>query len=354
MMLADSVRRLLARHDGVPAHAGYASIAPAQDLGAAYVAAGFTHALAGETEEDSRAALRDAAAILRESAQHAVALPLAESMLANWLAREAGWAPESALCSVALATSGPLLTLASDAMAVQPATLACVPWGRSPGAVYALARHAAGCRIVRIDGPTPVVREGMNLAGEPRDALRVDDDAARAARIGSARCDPLAVLALAALLRSAQMVGAMERTLDLALDHARTRTQFGRAIGSFQAVQQMLAQHANHVAAASAAVDLGVDSWGTEEAILNAAIAKSRAGEAAGVAAECAHQVIAAMGYAMEHPLQRATRRLWSWRDDYGNEAFWNALIGGRFLAQPAHDAWPLLVDRPPPPIADR
>jgi acyl-CoA dehydrogenase len=150
------------------------------------------------------------------------------------------------------------------------------------------------------------------------------------------------------------MVGAMERTLDLALDHARTRTQFGRRIGSFQAVQQMLAQHANHVAAASVAVDLAIDCWDTEDATLNAAIAKSRAGEAAGVAAECAHQVIAAMGYAMEHPLQRATRRLWSWRDDYGNETFWNVLIGERFLAHPAHDAWPLLVDRPPPPVASR
>jgi acyl-CoA dehydrogenase len=346
-MLADSVRRLLAQHEAPGAHAAAPPSDAADVLGPAFVAAGFTQALIAEAGDDPRPALADGVAILREAAYHAVALPLAESMLANWLAAHAGWEPEPALCTVALDGAGAALALCADAI---PVALPRVPWGGEVDVVYALAALGAKCRVVRLEGAT-VAATGANLADEPRNTLRIDPDVRAAVRIG-ADADPQQVLALGAVLRSAQMVGAMERTLDLALDHARTRVQFGRTIGTFQAVQQLLAQHANHVAAAAAALDLAVDYWGSEHAIFHAGIAKSRTGEAAGFAAECAHQIVAAMGYAMEHPLQRVTRRLWTWRDDCGNEAYWNTVIGTRVLAHGAGGAWPALVDHPPAPLA--
>jgi acyl-CoA dehydrogenase len=264
----------------------------------------------------------------------------------NWLAASVGWDPEEGFVGVSIAVDPSCLARSADGGSTAPMTLSRTPWGRIAGAVYALAVDADSCRVARIDAEHWTVRCGVNLAGEPRDALELDAGAFDAARLSTVQVDPLCVLAMAALLRAAQMVGAMERTLDLALEHARTRIQFGRPISGFQAVQQMLAQHANHVAAAAAAVDLAVDAWGSNDAILCAGIAKSRAGEAAGLAAECAHQVVAAMGYAMEHPLQRATRRLWSWRDEYGNEAFWNERIGADVLASGADNAWALLADR--------
>ena len=46
-------------------------------------------------------------------------------------------------------------------------------------------------------------------------------------------------------------------------------------------------------------------------------------GEAAGTGAAIAHQVHGAMGFTYEHSLHHATRRLWAWREEFGNEAVW-------------------------------
>jgi acyl-CoA dehydrogenase len=94
-------------------------------------------------------------------------------------------------------------------------------------------------------------------------------------------------------------------------------------------------------------VDLGADALAGGDGELEAAIAKSRAGEAAGFATEISHQVVGAMGFTLEHPLHRYTRRLWSWRDEYGNEAYWNARIGDAVLRADPSGAWPLIADRP-------
>ena len=44
-------------------------------------------------------------------------------------------------------------------------------------------------------------------------------------------------------------------------------------------------------------------------------------GEAAGIGAAIAHQMHGAIGFTQEHQLHYLTRRLWSWRDEFGNEA---------------------------------
>ena len=203
--------------------------------------------------------------------------------------------------------------------------------------------HLHGSRIFR------KVDAGESLAGEPRDRLRIDSAPAR--RVEGTTAGQ--ALGMGALLRAAQMAGAMEAALELALDHAGTRRQFGRAIGEFQAVQQMLAVLASHAAAAAAAVDLAVATWDDDDPLPAAAIAKSRAGEAAAVVSEMAHQVIAAMGFTREHPLHRATRRLWSWRDEFGSEAFWSERLGAALLAAGGDGAWPLIARAASPSNAD-
>jgi acyl-CoA dehydrogenase len=64
-----------------------------------------------------------------------------------------------------------------------------------------------------------------------------------------------------------------------------------------------------------------------------AASAKIRTGEAAGHACAIAHQVFGAIGFTEEHELHQFTKRLWSWRDECGNEAFWSRELGERILA---------------------
>ena len=72
------------------------------------------------------------------------------------------------------------------------------------------------------------------------------------------------------------------------------------------------------------------------------------AGRAAGIINRLAHQLHGAIGYTDEHRLQYSTRRLWSWRDEYGTDAEWSpvwvAPVPGRWRR-----LWPTLTRWPPP-----
>jgi acyl-CoA dehydrogenase len=191
-----------------------------------------------------------------------------------------------------------------------------------------------------------MVQERRNLAGEPRETLILDGVMlpATAVRPAPAGCED-GVLPFGALLRTQQMVGAMERCLDHSLGYATQRQQFGRPIGRFQAVQQMLAEAAGHYAAAAAAADLAREAFGTAEFAFAVALAKARVGEAAGKVAGVCHQVHGAMGFTQEHPLHFATRRLWSWRDEFGHEPFWQERIGHLVCSRGGEALWLLLTE---------
>jgi acyl-CoA dehydrogenase len=285
------------------------------------------------SDEDN---LRDAVSVLHYAGYYTARVPIAEALLAHWLAMKAGWEEHGVPVVVERAPATSLVS-GTDGSLTATGELPNVPWGRYATAVYVLDQG----RIVRIDAAGARATHGENVAGEPRDTLALSGAAVKRSSV-TIEADDL--LARAALLRAALMVGAMDRTLDLSVEHASTRVQFGKSIGKFQAVQQLLAVLATNVAAAAAAVDLAADR-GTPFAI---AIAKARAGEAAGLSAEIAHQVIAAMGFTLEHPLHLATRRLWSWRDEAGSESYWNARIGKTVCEAGGSALWPMVTDLGP------
>jgi alkylation response protein AidB-like acyl-CoA dehydrogenase len=96
-----------------------------------------------------------------------------------------------------------------------------------------------------------------------------------------------------------------------------------------------LAALAEQTAAASVAVESAPIAVGAERSSAAPAIAaaKIRASEAAGKVAEIAHQVHGAIGFTHEHSLHRLTRRLWSWRDEFGTEAHWSRELGRAVIA---------------------
>ena len=127
-----------------------------------------------------------------------------------------------------------------------------------------------------------------------------------------------------AALRAMAIAGALERVLMQTVEYARTRVQFGKPIASFQAIQQQLAVLAGHTAAAGLAAEAAIaDIEAPERLRRSAAVAKIRCGEAAGAVASIAHQVHGAIGITKEHSLHFATRRLWSWRAEFGAESYW-------------------------------
>jgi acyl-CoA dehydrogenase len=182
-------------------------------------------------------------------------------------------------------------------------------------------------------------RRGMNLAGEARDDLLVSRGDGEKLAVPD-WLGPEGLDAAGALIRAAQMRGAMQRAVDMSLTHAGDREQFGRPIGKFQAVQHMLADAAGQLVAAGALVDNAAEAWGHADFGFRAALAKSRAGTAAGKVAEVAHQVHAAMGFTQDHDLNFYTRRLWSWRDEFGSEAVWQERIGRAVCAQGGGALW--------------
>jgi len=102
---------------------------------------------------------------------------------------------------------------------------------------------------------------------------------------------------------------------------------------------------AGEVAAASAAADAAAEACSGEDiAVGQVAIAKVRGGEAAGTGAAIAHQVHGAMGFTYEHSLHQATRRLWAWREEFGNEAVWARRLGRMVAAHGADGLWPFIT----------
>lgn len=139
--------------------------------------------------------------------------------------------------------------------------------------------------------------------------------------------------ALGAAYSAALMAGAAQRALQLTLEYASTRQQFGKAIGSFQAVQQQLSVLAEEIYAARMAAQLALHGTPWPSPIA-AGVAKARCSRAASEVCCIAHAVFGAIGITEECELQLYTRRLNAWRMDFGSESAWHDLIGRTALQE--------------------
>jgi len=181
-----------------------------------------------------------------------------------------------------------------------------------------------------------------NIAGEPRDSLGFEEAAVQLSTPYSG--PPLHTLG--ALLRLGQMAGALDRVLQSCLDHAASRSQFGKTLGQFQAIQHQIAVLAEECAAVGCVAQAAFRAADLGDAGLEIAAGKLRANRAAGLATAIAHQVHGAIGFTHEHDLHRATRRLWSWRSEYGNDRYWSLHLGRHVARMGADHLWPWLTER--------
>jgi acyl-CoA dehydrogenase len=159
------------------------------------------------------------------------------------------------------------------------------------------------------------------------------------------RADAVDAQLRGALVRTAQIAGAMQAALELSVEYTRQRQQFGRPLASFQAIQQQLAVLAEETAAAgmaAAAAFRAMDNKGDPSFAI--AAAKLRANRAVTLGAGIAHQVHGAMGFTAEYRLQHLTRRLWTWQSEFGNERYWADRIGAGVAARGPENFWSDLV----------
>ena len=154
-----------------------------------------------------------------------------------------------------------------------------------------------------------------------------------------------------AFIRVAQAAGAMDAALAMSIDYVNTRQQFGKPLGKFQAVQQVLAVFAVeaaavNVAGAAAAAALDRVAGDAEAALFEIACAKLRTNKAIGQATAIAHQVHGAIGFTLEYDLHNLTGPLLDWRSDHGNDAYWANVLGTKVAKMGGPGLWAEITAR--------
>ena len=309
---------------------------------------GLSLALCRGDDGGSDASWAEASPILSGIGRWAVPLPLAETMIATSLLNQAGVALPSGPVTIAV---GAGVTHAADGSL--SGVLPSVPWARHCSKLLLSLPAAAGAtRLALIDLAQAAVSlgPGVNMAAEPRDEVQLN-----AVQPIVVFDNPLPKLSdpiylLGALARCAMLTGALERALDMSVQYTNERVQFGKPLSKNQVIQHGLAVVASETVAAQVATRVALFSLQAGQdgltTAFDVAVVKVRAGQASARVAQVAHQFHGAIGYTQEYALHYSTRRLWSWRTEFGSDATWAAALGRAAIAQGAAGFWPAMTER--------
>ena len=261
----------------------------------------------------------DLALVLEETGRAALAEPVVPTCVGVAILRE---------------LDGPLADAWLPKVAAGDATLA-VGHAASP---FVADAHVAGLLFLPRDGALLAVpRERARLEAQPsldggQRLFRVDFDArglAPAAEGDLARALLDAALDRGALCCAAEALGVADRLIELAVDYAGQRKQFGVAIGSFQAVKHLLAD--TRVALEYARAHVQRAAWSVAQAAptraVDVSMAKLAACEAATEAAKTSLQVHGAIGYTYEQDVHVWMKRAWSLALAFGDPVFHGARL---------------------------
>ena len=133
---------------------------------------------------------------------------------------------------------------------------------------------------------------------------------------------------------AAQLVGLATQLIDVTVEYAKVRHQFGRAIGSFQAVKHHLADALMGVTFARPMVYRAAHSLShaDPDRSLHVSMAKHHASEAAMRASRVALQVHGAIGYSFEYDLHLWMKRVWALAAAWGDAAWHRRRVGEAIL----------------------
>jgi acyl-CoA dehydrogenase len=297
----------------------------------------------------SGASLAEGFGVLSAAGRFAIAVPLAETMLAGWLLSQAGIAsPEGAMT---VAPANPKDRIALNADGTLSGRARGVPFARDAGHLAVLAQGSGGLSIALVDAAGGRIEAGLNLAGDGSDTVTFANASPVAIKPAPKGFDQTALMLMGAVTRSLQIAGSLETMLDISVRYSNERVAFEKKISKFQAVQHNLARLAGETAAAMTAASSAADTIANaskfdDAVFLEATAAKIRCAEAAEKGAAIAHQVHGAIGYTLEHILHRYTMRALAWRDDFGHESYWAVELGKRVAARGADELWPLVASR--------
>ncbi len=363
-MIGDSARRIFNDHVNRKLLEEFEAGAFCTPLWQQILDAGFDLTLVPEAAGGAGGRWSDAAELLLAAGAFNLPLPLAETMIGNSLLAAAGLAlpvTDKPLALIECGQHAQIEWVNDHGAAKFSGTARAVAWARDcdwlvvsnpvgsnpavPGPVVS-GQTQIGLVDLRQPGAIQLTR-GENLAQEPRDDLRFEH--ATCTALAPVKTGSLSqpVLQLGALARAAMISGALKQVLDMTVRYANERIQFGKPIGKNQAIQQPLALLAGEVGAAQMASRVALDSVQA----FDIAVAKVRNGQAATQANGIVHQVHGAIGFTYEHMLHFSTRRLWSWRSDYGSDVYWARTLGKAAIAEGGAGFWPSVAGRSLVPV---
>ena len=297
----------------------------------------------------SGASLADGFALLNAAGRFAVAVPLAETMLAGWLLAQARISSPDGEMTVAPASPKDRITLNADGSLSGRAR--GVPFAKAAKHLAVLAQGNDGLSIALVGAGNCRIEAGLNVGYDDSDTVMLDKVQPVSVRPAPKGFGQNTLMLMGGVSRSLQIAGALESMLDISVRYSNERVAFEKKISKFQAVQHNLARLAGEsaaaLAAATSAADAIANAGGFDDAIfLEAASAKIRCAEAAEKGGGIAHQVHGAIGFTMEHILHRYSLRALAWRDDFGSESHWAVELGKLVSARGADELWPLVASR--------
>jgi alkylation response protein AidB-like acyl-CoA dehydrogenase len=204
----------------------------------------------------------------------------------------------------------------------------------------AQAPHALGAVLVPTDAKGLSSEALVSMAKDGESNLKFDHVrvplSARIGQPGQGNAIALEVMDLSAVLYASMMAGAGQRTLDMAVAHAKQREAFGQPIGAFQAIQHLCA---NMVNAIDGTTMLSREAlWRMDQKLpyrVNVAQAKSFGNEQCMMVVRSAQQIHGGMGFIRDFDLNLWYRRVASWSLRGGTAAEHRRTIAAALLDQP-------------------
>ena len=308
---------------------------------AALADAGFPWVGIDEARGGSGGTLFDLAAVLSAVGRFAAPVPVAETaMLGGWCLALAGLPLPAG--PVAVVETAP--TIVDDRLRLD----VVVAWARHAERIVVMSEPGSGRTDVLSLRPDQVtVTAGANLAGEARDRVVADVALPDVEQNGIAR-DDLSVDLLhqrGALSRVVMAAGALRAMAQLTVDYTNERHQFGKPVATFQAVQYHLVTAAQCAVRAQMAADVAVRALAGGKPGSEIAFARVVVDDAITLGTRAAHQAHGAMGVTREYDLQQLTRRLWSWRSEWGTTKGWRRRAGAGVAAAGHEGLFDLITD---------
>lgn len=282
----------------------------------------------------SGASWYESAELISAAVRNGVRTPVAEhDLLACWLLEAVG-APVTAAARTVC-----VLDESGEA--------AAVPWASAVERIVVVWRDRDTHLLADVAVEDLRISPGVNMIGEPRDTVCADATALVGTPVAAELVQQLQLKA--ALVRSIQICAALDTILEVAVEHTSTRTQFGRPLSKFQAIQHLVSDIAAEAALARAATEAALaaavgSDWSAPNLEFLVAVARSCGGHAASVAVRNAHQAIGAIGTTAEHRLHEYTRAALAWRSEYGSVHHWDERVTRAASAAGAAGLWGLIT----------